>query len=1098
MGEKIVVGPYNKGLRNDRPPFMIDNDSFPTLTNAYQWRGRIKRKRGTSFLARLQRFFNSAISSYNSGTTTITLDGSGNGNLLFNTSWMLETNSNLVPGTITLTGPGGPFTDPTEDGFLTPTGTGGPNTINYTTGAIHIPAQAGQSYTVAFYYYPSLPVMGLEDFILPTQLYPGTIGFDTKYSYNFLTASPYSTYSVSFYKNPPTGSFPGYVAKSTPTPTTWNGQNYQQFWTTNYQGALWATNGITDPFVTTNVGMQFQKPASATWINATTVSFVIAASPLVIGDFVFTSEWSSLAAVTPPNSTFFNFLTGYVTNVVGTTYTVVFPNASIPNDTYSNGILQYLTNRSDVTRDCIRWYDGDPTNGSISNPTLTGTLGWVNFAPPLSNGNFSISDLPAAQYYLVGATLIYQFKDRLIFFGPIIQTSSANSQVYLKDTIIYSQNGTPYYTSTFTKDPSLSNTVFFPVLVPLNQTATAPAYWGNQTGFGGFISAAIDQAIVSLGINEDVLIVQFSKSMARLIYSGNDIVPFNFFAINAEWGTLGTFSSVTMDQGVISAGTRGFVITGQTSSQRIDLEIPDNAFEIGLQNNGAQRICSQRDFINEWIYFTYVPDIEDDEAVTSDIFPSQTLQYNYRDNSWALFNESFTTYGTFRKATGYTWATVGNFFATWNDWTEPWNAGVFSQVQPQVIGGDSQGFVLFRDQGINEGTSLNILNISSPVNITGATQANPAVLTANNSFVVGQQITITGVVGMTQLNGNTFTITAITPTTISLNVDSTAFTPYISGGVATPIGTVYSPGHSLDLGDYIIISGCLGTVSSQVNEKIFSVDVITNDYFNLNPPITQGLTYLGGGLITRMYVPFIQTKQFPTAWGDARKTRLGPQQYLLTTTNASQVSLLIFLSQDAATAYNYIGFPITPDGIVPSPSTNNSLVYSAILFTCPESTNLGLTPANTNLQMLTASSQAQTWHRMNTSLIGDTVQIGISLNDQQMRSLDNVGATLTITGATQTNPCVLTVAGGPAINELCFITGVVGMFQLNSNPSANAFQYFNIIASTSTHITIDVDATGFGAYVSGGQLQVVEPQNQFAEIELLGMILDVQPSQMLA
>ena len=60
-------------------------------------------------------------------------------------------------------------------------------------------------------------------------------------------------------------------------------------------------------------------------------------------------------------------------------------------------------------------------------------------------------------------------------------------------------------------------------------------------------------------------------------------------------------------------------------------------------------------------------------------------------------------------------------------------------------------------------------------------------------------------------------------------------------------------------------------------------------------------------------------------------------------------------------------------------------MYTSVLFTCPESTNLGLTPSNVNLQMPTASQQQQIWHRMNTSLIGDTVQVGITMNDAQMR-----------------------------------------------------------------------------------------------------------------
>src|SRR6202041_930518 len=133
MGEKIIVGPVNKGLKNDRLPFVIDNDSFPVLLNAYQWRGRVKRKRGTSLLGQLTRFFNSTSASYNTGPTSFTLDAFGNGNILYNASWTLQPNASIVPGSVTLVASGGPitYTDPTQDGYLTPTGTSGPNTINY-------------------------------------------------------------------------------------------------------------------------------------------------------------------------------------------------------------------------------------------------------------------------------------------------------------------------------------------------------------------------------------------------------------------------------------------------------------------------------------------------------------------------------------------------------------------------------------------------------------------------------------------------------------------------------------------------------------------------------------------------------------------------------------------------------------------------------------------------------------------------------------------------------------------------------------------------------------------------------------------------------
>ena len=281
MGQKLVVGPFNRGLRNDVTAFNVDNESFPTLINAYQWRGRIKRKRGTSFLGRLTRFFNSTNPSYNPGafltvptsSQTITLQAvTGAGNLLTSfpsaSGFNLQVNGNIVPGSVTITVGVNTYTDVTEDGYLTPTGTGGINTINYASGEIAIPGEAGNNASAVFRYYPVLPVMGLEDFILVSTLYPLTIAFDTKYSYAIDNTDPYAIHDVSFYKNVASTVINGinYTQKTNPTPVTWNGQDYQQFWTVNYQGALWATNGINVPFIpgNSNTGMQFQIPNSAT------------------------------------------------------------------------------------------------------------------------------------------------------------------------------------------------------------------------------------------------------------------------------------------------------------------------------------------------------------------------------------------------------------------------------------------------------------------------------------------------------------------------------------------------------------------------------------------------------------------------------------------------------------------------------------------------------------------------------------------------------------------------------------------------------------------------------------------------------------------
>jgi hypothetical protein len=947
MGDKLIIGPINRGLRTDRKPFVIDNDSFPTLVNAYQWRGRIKRKRGTSLLNRLQRNI-SETDTLSSGATTLAeapvvpgtfsftdtttsyLYTDLNGNLFVTTpitgatqatNCVLTANNNFSNGdSVFITGVVGMtqlnnntytivsrtsthitlnvnstgFTSYSSAGTVKDT-TKILGTINYATGAVTIVGGGSDQISGTYSYYPCLPVMGLEDFILSTQSYPQTLGFDTTYSYNISTSAPFNVTDITFYKNPPlTTAYPSYTPKGSATPFTWNGQNYQQFWTANYQNSLWTTNGITVPFTTTNIGMQFLPAASitsATQTTATTVVFVIPSTPLIVGDFVFANEFTGTSGST------INGQTGYVTVVSGTSYTVKFPNATIGGAGLTPGILQYLTNSSSSTTDCLRWYDG---------------TGWVNFCPPLSELNYTIEDSPQAIYYLVGARVIVPFKDRLLFFGPVIQPSTGSATpIYLQDCVIYSQNGTPYYTASFTGVPLNTATVFYPILTPNIQgtnleTATPTAYWEDQIGFGGNQPAGIDQAITTVSPNEDALIVGFNNSLqTRFIYTGNDIVPFAFFIINAELGSGSTFSAVTTDDGVITKGPRGFIITSQTTCSRIDLDILDKVFEISNISNGAERFCSQRDFINEWIYFTYPVNN------VGWVFPTQSLQFNYRDNSWAIFNESYTTYGQFRIKTGYTWGTIGQRYPTWGSWNVPWNSGSSSLLQPKVIAGNAQGFVIMRDEGTAEATSLYISGISSNV--------------------------------------------------------------------------ITSPNHCLNTGDYITITGCLGTIGPIVNNNIYSVRTIDANTFALNPVIGTG-TYLGGGLITRLYIPQIYSKQFPTAWDMGRKTRIGVQQYLFTRTPQGQITLLLFVNQNSSPSNNTT--------IVPDPSSNNDgLVYSTILYTCPESTNLGLTPANTNLQQATSLSntgiasnnQQQIWHRLNTSLIGDTVQFGITLSDAQMR-----------------------------------------------------------------------------------------------------------------
>lgn len=72
--------------------------------------------------------------------------------------------------------------------------------------------------------------------------------------------------------------------------------------------------------------------------------------------------------------------------------------------------------------------------------------------------------------------------------------------------------------------------------------------------------------------------------------------------------------------------------------------------------------------------------------------------------------------------------------------------------------------------------------------ITAITQANPGVVTANgHGFVDDDVVIIEDVTGMTEVNGNEYTVTRINDNTFSI-VDTSGFTAYASGGIVAKKG----------------------------------------------------------------------------------------------------------------------------------------------------------------------------------------------------------------------------------------------------------------------------------------------------------------------
>lgn len=113
---------------------------------------------------------------------------------------------------------------------------------------------------------------------------------------------------------------------------------------------------------------------------------------------------------------------------------------------------------------------------------------------------------------------------------------------------------------------------------------------------------------------------------------------------------------------------------------------------------------------------------------------------------------------------------------------------------------DQQAYVLEFTDGY-----MRVFKDEAPVletakNITGATAANPVVITSNShGFSNGDEVYITGVVGMTQLNGKYYLVANKTANTFELtdqdgnNINGTAFTAYSSGGTVARIYELTTP-----------------------------------------------------------------------------------------------------------------------------------------------------------------------------------------------------------------------------------------------------------------------------------------------------------------
>jgi hypothetical protein len=215
--DKFYIGPYDKdsGLQTSYRPYAIPDTAFAELTNAYVFRGRVRKRFGSRWMG------NDQLSSrlrLDTGINDVGTPGTYSGFV------PRIKPANTVP-TVT-PAKGQMFSIGTEVFTVNALGTPAPMlrsgvstlaTFNTTTGGVTIQgAIAGQK----LYYYPALPVMGLQTYENPGLNNEPTIAFDTRFAYQYLGTG-----------------WERIATENANNDASWLGDDNDFFWTSTWYGA---------------------------------------------------------------------------------------------------------------------------------------------------------------------------------------------------------------------------------------------------------------------------------------------------------------------------------------------------------------------------------------------------------------------------------------------------------------------------------------------------------------------------------------------------------------------------------------------------------------------------------------------------------------------------------------------------------------------------------------------------------------------------------------------------------------------------------------------------------------------------------------------
>jgi len=500
-------------------------------------------------------------------------------------------------------------------------------------------------------------------------------------------------------------------------------------------------------------------------------------------------------------------------------------------------------------------------------PRITDGTTWVDFVDNATPSNTPWAQIDATTYLFNWLSML-PFRGRLLNFNTWEGTTAGNA-LHCSNRIRWSTIGNPF--------------------IPYDNGPPAKGSWRDDIrGQGGFLDIPTSEDIVSIGFVRDNLVIYCERSTWQLRYTGRSIAPFQIERVNSELGGEGPFSAVQFDTSLIGIGDKGIVECDSYKSERIDIKILDFVFEIQNPNNGNVRVHGIRDFINRLAYWTCPITAEYDGMVpdASQIFPNIRLVYNYENDSWAIFEDTYTALGTFQPQENRTWL---NTDLTWIEADFSW-IGSQQTGLPAIVGGNQQGYVEYLDQATVDDVTLSITGVQPNTNL-------PTVITSpNHNLVTGDVIGIQDI----------------------------------------PVGSPYA---SLNGGVYGIILGDNTNADTANKFRLKIYNALTGEFSDSQLDVPAG-DYIGGGQINVRQNFNIVSKKF-NFLDEGQSIQLGYLDVLMDATEPNEpgaISLNVYLDYNDTEPSNTLpnnsiaGSAITPipdtffNSVIPTTQTDLSQV----------------------------------------------------------------------------------------------------------------------------------------------------------------------------